>query len=210
MKGVAAAVVLGAVLWLSGSTQTVKTAVTADRHWLRDVISKRATLVHDDNFHSGLNLWEGRNNWASTWAYSSDGFMRTGQLALYRPTLTMDNYRLEFFTQIESKSVGWVFRAKDEQNYYAMKLSVTEPGPRPLVSVVRYPVLAGRKGKRVQIPLPIMMHNNTPYHVALDVKGSRFRAFVEDQEVDSWTTTACARAASVSSARQGSTRGCTG
>ena len=187
VKGVAAAVVVGAVLWLSWSTQTVKSAVTADRHWLRDAISKRATLVHDDNFHAGLNLWEGRKNWASSWSYSADGFMRTGQLALYRPTLKMDNYRLEFFTQIESKSVGWVFRAKDEQNYYAMKLSVTEPGPRPLVSVVRYPVLEGRKGKRVQIPLPIMMHNNTPYHVALDVKGTRFRAFVEDQEVDSWT-----------------------
>ena len=69
---------------------------------------------------------------------------------------------------------------------HALKLSVTEPGPRPLVSVVRYPVLNGVKGKRVQIPLPIMMHNNTPYHVALDVKGTRFRAFVEDQEVDSW------------------------
>jgi hypothetical protein len=112
--------------------------------------------------------------------------MRTGQLALYRPTINMTNYRLEFFGQIESKSVGWVFRAKDEQNYYAMKLSVTEPGPRPLVSVVRYPVLGGKKGKKVQIPLPIMMHNNTPYHVALDVKGSRFRTFIEDQEVDSF------------------------
>jgi hypothetical protein len=187
VKGVAAAAVIGAILWFSWSTQTVKNAVTADRHWLRDTISKRATLVHNDNFRSGLKLWEGRQNWASTWTQSPDGFMRTGQLALYRPTLKMDNYRLEFFTQIESKSVGWVFRAKDEQNYYAMKLSVTEPGPRPLLSVVRYPVLAGRKGKRVQIPLPIMMHNKTPYHVALDVKGTRFRAFVEDQEIDSWS-----------------------
>jgi hypothetical protein len=186
VKGVAAAAVVCSILWFSWSAKAVRSTVTADRHWLRDTISKRATLVHDDNFHSGLNLWEGRKNWASSWAYSRDGFMRTGQLALYRPTLKMDNYRLEFFTQIESKSVGWVVRAKDEQNYYAMKLSVTEPGPRPLVSVVRYPVLNGHKGKRVQIPLPIMMHNNTPYHVAVDVKGTRFRAFVEDQEVDSW------------------------
>jgi hypothetical protein len=67
-----------------------------------------------------------------------------------------------------------------------MKLSVTEPGPRPLVSVVRYPVLGGKKGKKVQIPLPIMMHNNTPYRVALDVKGNRYRTYIEDQEVDSW------------------------
>jgi hypothetical protein len=186
VKGLAAAAFVGAILWFSASTQTVRTTVSADKHWLRNAISKRATLIHDDNFHSGLNLWDGRKNWAQSWSYSPDGFMRTGQLALYRPTLKMDNYKLEFFAQIESKSVGWVFRAKDEQNYYAMKLSVTEPGPRPLVSVVRYPVFNGKKGKRVQVPLPIMMHNNTPYHVALDVQGTRFRAFVEDQEVDSW------------------------
>jgi hypothetical protein len=186
-KGLAAAAFVGAILWFSFSTETVRTTVAADRTWLRDTISNRATKVHDDNFHSGLNLWDGRKNWAQSWSYSQDGFMRTGQLALYRPTLGMENYKLEFFAQIESKSMGWVFRARDEQNYYAMKLSVTEPGPRPLVSVVRYPVLNGKKGKRVQIPLPIMMHNNTPYHVALDVKGTRFRAFLENQEIDSWT-----------------------
>jgi hypothetical protein len=186
VKGLAAAAFIGAILWMSLSTQSVRTTITADRHWLQGAIAKRATLIHDDNFHTGLNLWEGRKNWAKSWSYSADGFMRTGQLALYRPTLKMDNYKLEFFAQIESKSVGWVFRAKDEQNYYAMKLAVTEPGPRPLVSVVRYPVLNGLKGKKVQVPLPIMMHNNTPYHVALDVKGTRFRAFVEDQEIDSW------------------------
>src|SRR5260370_16894338 len=87
---------------------------------------------------------------------------------------------------MEDKSVRCGFRSKAARNDYVMKLSVTEPGPGPMVSVVRYPGLDGRKGKRVQIPLPIMMHNNTPYHVALDVKGTRFRAFVEDQEVDSW------------------------
>ena len=185
-KAAAAALVLGAAIWMGSSSKSVSSTVVADRHWVKQAISRRATLVLDDNFRSGLNLWDGRKNWSRSWSYSQDGFMRTGQLALYRPTLKMNNYRLEFFAQIENKSVGWVFRAKDEQNYYAMKLSVTEPGPRPLVSVVRYPVLGGKKGKKVQIPLPIMMHNNTPYRVALDVKGNRYRTFIEDQEVDSW------------------------
>jgi hypothetical protein len=187
VKGMAAAAMIAAIAWLSWSARGVRSTITADRHWLRSAITERAALVLDDNFRSGLNLWEGRKNWARSWSYSTDGFVRTGQLALYRPTMNMQNYRLEFFAQIESKSVGWVVRAKDEQNYYAMKLSVTEPGPRPLVSVVRYPVTHGQKGKRVQIPLPIMMHNNTPYHVALDVKGNRFRTFIEDQEVDSFS-----------------------
>jgi hypothetical protein len=186
LRAAAAALFLGAVLWFGMASKGVRSTIKVDGRWVKDAIARRAPLVIDDNFRSGLNLWDGRRNWAKSWSYSADGFMRTGQLALYRPTLKLDNYRLEFFAQIESKSLGWVFRAKDEQNYYAMKLSVTEPGPRPLVSVVRYPVLNGKKGKRVQIPLPIMMHNNTPYHVALDVKGTSFRAFIEDQEVDSW------------------------
>ncbi len=186
VKGIAAAAMISAVAWLAWSAKGVQATFSTDRQWLRSAISQRAAFVVDDNFRSGLNLWEGRKNWAQSWSHSSDGFMRTGQLALYRPTLQMRDYRLEFFTQIEDRSVGWVARAKNEQNYYAMKLSVTNPGPRPMVSVVRYPVTNGIKGKKVQVPLPIMIHNNTPYHVALDVKGSHFRAFIEDQEVDSW------------------------
>ena len=185
-KGLAAAAMVGAIAWLGWGMKGVRQTVITDRQWLRTAIAQRASLVLDDNFRSGLNLWDGRKNWARSWSYSQDGFMRTGQLALYRPSLGMRDYRLEFFGQIESKSVGWVVRAKDEKNYYAVKLAVTEPGPRPLVSVVRYAVTAGMRGKRVQIPLPIMMHNNTPYHVAVDVKGNHFRAYIENQEVDSW------------------------
>ena len=37
----------------------------------------------------------------------------------------MTDYKMEFLTQIERKSVGWVFRAADDQNYYATKLVVT-------------------------------------------------------------------------------------
>ena len=103
-----------------------------------------------------------------TSTYSPDGFMRTGQLALYRPTLKMDNYRLEFFTQIESKSVGWVFRAKNEQNYYAMKLSVTDPGPRPLVSYRKQSRLLGRAGEcRFELTLRPEIESAFRFHVRL-------------------------------------------
>jgi hypothetical protein len=32
-----------------------------------------------------------------------------------------------------------------------------------------------------------MMHNNEPYHVAVDVRGNRVVTSIEGQEVDSWT-----------------------
>jgi hypothetical protein len=42
-------------------------------------------------------------------------------------------------------------------------------------------------GQRVETPLSMMMHNNEPYHIAVDVKGNRVSTSVEGQEVDSWT-----------------------
>ena len=56
----------------------------------------------------------------------------------------MVNYRMEFVGQLERKSLGWAFRAKDEQNYYVAKLTIARPGPLPLVDLIRYPITAGR------------------------------------------------------------------
>ena len=71
-----------------------------------------------------------------------DGYMNTGALALFRPTVKFTDYRMEFFGQIETKSIGWTVRAKDAKNYHAMKLTVVEAGIRPFVALVHYNVVA--------------------------------------------------------------------
>ncbi len=53
-------------------------------------------------------------------ATTADGFIHPGQLALYRPSVPLSDYRFEFMAQIENKSVDWVVRAKDADNYYAL------------------------------------------------------------------------------------------
>jgi hypothetical protein len=53
--------------------------------------------------------------------------------------------------------------------------------------MVRYPVIEGGKGARVQTPLRMMIHANTPYRVTVDVKGNEYRAYIEGQEADFWT-----------------------
>jgi len=121
------------------------------------------------------------------WARHSDGYVRSGQLALYRPAQTFADYRFEFFGEIEKKSMSWAVRARDTQNYYAMKMTVIEPGLRPVIAMVHYPVIGGKKGRRVETPLSVMVHNNEPYHVQVDVKGSHVVTSIEGQEVDSWT-----------------------
>jgi hypothetical protein len=83
--------------------------------------------------------------------------------------------------------MGWVVRARDRQNYYAMKFTVVDPGLRPIIAMVHYAVVGGKKGNRVEVPLSVMVHNDTPYHVAVEVKGNRVVTSIEGQEVDRWT-----------------------
>ena len=154
---------------------------------IRQWVTQRATRDFADDFRGGLNQWKGvQAKWPRTWSYSRDGFMHPGQLALYRPSVPLSDYRFEFMAQIESKSVDWVVRARDADNYYALKFTVVEPGPRPIVAMVRYPVVGGIKGPRVQTPVRMMIHANTPYRVSVEVKGNRYRAYIEGQEADFW------------------------
>lgn len=152
--------------------------------WIRSEAAKRATVQLADSFDKGMSAWGSR---AQSWGHSADGYIRPSQLALFQPTLNFTDYRMEFFGQIESKSMSWAVRGKDPQNYYAMKFHVVEAGLRPVIAMVHYPVVGGRQGHKVEVPLSVMVHNNTPYHVSVEVRGSHYTASIEGQEVDSWS-----------------------
>ena len=154
---------------------------------VRRAIQSRASVELTDTFRR-MEAW-GSNAMTlpAGWSRNADGYVRTGQLALYRPAQSFSDYHFEFFGEIEKKSMSWAVRAHDPQNYYGMKMTVIEPGLRPVVAMVHYAVVGGKRGQRVETPLSIMMHNNEPYHVAVDVKGNRVSTSVEGQEVDSWT-----------------------
>jgi hypothetical protein len=154
---------------------------------MRRAIQSRAAAELSDTFR-GMEAWgAAAAALPAGWSRHPDGYMRTGQLALYHPSLNFTDYRLEFFGQIESKGLGWAVRASDPKNYYGMKFKVVEPGLRPVLAVVHYPVVGGQPGERVETPLSVMIHNRTPYHVAVDVKGNRVTTSIEGEEVDSWT-----------------------
>jgi hypothetical protein len=156
--------------------------------WARNAVAKRATVEFIDAFRNGMSAWGERpSTWAPGWSKNPDGYVRPGQLALFSPSLAYSNYRMDFFTQIESKSVGWVVRARDRKNYYAMKFRVVEPGLRPIIAMVHVTVLGGKPGREVEIPLSVMVHNNEPYHVAVEVKGNRMVTSIEGQEIDTFT-----------------------
>jgi hypothetical protein len=149
-------------------------------------IRGRAAVELSEDFQGGMQEWDGRGNWDRSWRVQPAGYVNPGNLALYQPSMKMESYRVEFMVQIEQKGVGWVYRAKDEDNYYAAKLTVLRPGPLPLLELARYPVIEGKAGPKVEIPIRVMLHNGTPYRVQMSVEEGDYSTSIEGQLIDFW------------------------
>jgi hypothetical protein len=67
-----------------------------------------------------------------------------------------------------------------------MEFTVVQPGLRPIIAIEHYPVVDGKRGKATPIPLNVMVHNNTPLQVAVEVRGNKLVTSVDGQEVDTW------------------------
>lgn len=129
----------------------------------------------------------GEQGWVTEWASDTVGSRRARQITLYRPSMKLTDYKFEFIGTIESKALGWVFRASDTNNYYGMKLEIARPGPSPALVISRFAVVDGRESSVSQKPLPIVAQMNTPFNVKLDVSGPRYTVYVQGQPVDVWT-----------------------
>jgi hypothetical protein len=160
-----------------------------DDQWksIEKTISNRAAIAYADDFRSGLDAWESQSNLTSSWSYDRAGFVEPGPLALFKPTLDLADYRVEFLGEIDKKALGWVFRAEDLKNYYAMKLLVVQPGPLPVVDLVHYAVINGKRGPEVRKRLPLTVRSDSLYRMAVDVRGGDFTVMAQGQIVDFWT-----------------------
>jgi hypothetical protein len=150
-------------------------------------ILNRAAIDFTDDFRSGLEDWESRSKSGANWSYDAAGFVRPGPLALYRPTLDLSDYRFEFLGQVDQKSLGFVFRAADLDNYYAARFVIVKPGPLPMVKLVRYAVIHGREGPHIERPLPIPVRADMLYRVRLEARGADFTLIVQGRVVDTWS-----------------------
>lgn len=153
---------------------------------LKQNILNRAAVALSDDFRSGLGEWQGKGDWSKYWSYDPAGFVRTGPLALYQPSLALTNYHMEFLGQIEKRAMGWVVRARDTENYYALKLILGRTGPLPSVTIERYAVINGKEQPRTRTRLPLQVQDDTLYRVGVDVKDSHYTLTVQGHVVDYW------------------------
>lgn len=150
------------------------------------VIANRAAVELGDSFQAGMEAWGHVKSLAPGWTRNSAGWVEPGQLAFFKPSMKFTDYRMEFYGQIESRSMDWVVRGTDPKNYYAMKFTYLEQGLRPIIAMVHYPVINGKAGRRSTTPLNVMVHNREAYHVDVAVNGNHIITSIEGQEVDRW------------------------
>jgi hypothetical protein len=124
----------------------------------------------------------GSAGWTTEWASDPAGSARGRQISIYRPSVPMSDYSLEFFGQIEKKSLGWVFRAADSRNYYVGKLEAVNPAS-PL-SITHFAVVNGVEGPHVQRVLASPV--GSPWKVRLEARGPRFTVSLQNQVVEDW------------------------
>ena len=147
--------------------------------------SASSELVED--FHSGLKDWNRNGNGGSgSWVVQS-GSVRPRELRFWAPSMKLKDYDLDFQAQIEERAIGWAFRAKDVNNYYAAKIVLERPAPFPVSEIVRYAVVNGEEQARTQLPLPMQLQKGTFYKVRVHVKGDNFVTSVNGAVVDTWT-----------------------
>lgn len=162
-----------------------------------DQISKaipaRGRLSIREDFSRNLDLKDWQSALSSQRAQGTgDWVMRAGsiypgKMRLWKPTVTLKDYQVEFETKIESKAASWAVRAVDNRNYYATKLMVSQGGNSVRAEISRWVMQNGESTKRVTLPIPISIQPNVAYDVKVRVKGNRFTTLVNNQLVDSWT-----------------------
>jgi hypothetical protein len=156
--------------------------------WLnvRQSMVNRAAIALDEDFRAGLDDWTSRGG-TTEWTFDATGFVRPGPLALYRPSVELTDYQLQFLGMIDKKALSWVVRAADFDDYYVVKLVVLKPGPVPTIGVTRYAVIHGVAQDRSDTTAFINAREDMLYRVRMDIHSDTFTLTVQGQMVDSWT-----------------------
>ncbi|MBI3683777.1 MAG: hypothetical protein HY235_25670 [Acidobacteria bacterium] len=138
--------------------------------------SPRINLRRD--FRLGMGEWVGL---ASADDYLP-GALRTDSLRLWKPTMRLSDYQMDFQGSIDRRALGWAFRATDLNNYYASKITLGSGR----AEIERFVVMSGREYDRVRLPIPIPIRAETLYRVRIRVKGDQFSTSVDGQVIDQW------------------------
>jgi len=173
----------------TGFTGSFRRVLNGEWVNVRQSLENRAAVALDEDFRSGLDNWASPGGSTTEWSFDATGFVQPGPLALYRPSVNLTDYQMQFLGLIDKKALSWVVRAADFENFYVVKLEVLKPGPLPVIGLTRYAVINGKSTDRHDVNIRLDARADTVYRVRMDVQGSNFLVEVQGQIADSWTET---------------------
>lgn len=150
-------------------------------------IARRSGVRFVEDFGSRFDKWEGRRDLELSWKIDDASFVIPGELAVFKPSAPMADYRVEFLAGIERRAISWAFRVQDLSNYYVAKVIVARPGPLPGLALERYAVLGGKETPRRTNPISLTIRGGSMMRVSMNAKGSDFDVRIDGRIVDSWS-----------------------
>jgi hypothetical protein len=163
-------------------------AVTVDEPQPEPVVTPAPRLVavppvqavkFEEHFGGGWEDWVGGT---ADWKVDIAG-VRTGSLALYKPTLELSDYDLEFLARIDTHSVTWVVRAAENNSHIRCTLSAVEGGQLEFSRAV---VRDGVADTAAISSTRVTGKPRTAITVRMSVAGPVFSASVDGKTIDSW------------------------
>jgi hypothetical protein len=119
----------------------------------------------------------------SGWARESADQAR--QLVLYRASLAATDYRLEFTWRVNPQGVACVFRAKDNNNFYAVRIKPFGSESSGAFSVERFAVYHGIEKSRGQRVLTLP-GKAASLRAAMNAAGPMFQLYLDGTLVSQW------------------------
>ncbi|MGD0046914.1 MAG: hypothetical protein ABSE42_07835 [Bryobacteraceae bacterium] len=141
--------------------------------------AKAEVIRLEDRFDAGLGNWVGN---VSDWKVDVAG-VRPGALALFAPSLAMIDYDLEFLARIDQKSLSWVFRAADEQNYHLATISYSPQGR----TFTRSSVIEDAPGLSVTTPVRQAGTAKSAVTILTRVRGNDFSVSIDGEVIERWS-----------------------
>jgi hypothetical protein len=140
----------------------------------------------EEHFASGWSNWLGG---VQDWKLDIAG-VRTGSLALFGPSIELDDYDFEFLARIDHHSITWVYRAHDFNEYFQASIAVAAGGG---LTFSRTTVAGGVRSPAVTLPIrpsstaKASPGGKTAITVHMRLQGNEFTLYLDGQTVDTWT-----------------------
>jgi hypothetical protein len=170
----------------SGVQRNIGTAANGSWTNFKRAVADRAAIALDEDFRQGLDGWISPGGSATEWSFDSNGFVRPGTLAIYSPTMNLEDYQVQFLGLIDKTALSWVVRAADFENYYVVKLVVLKPGPMTTLGLTRYAVIHGVPQDRKDTPVALNARPDMIYRIHMDVTDENMALSIQGQMIDVW------------------------